>query len=156
MSLNKFAQKLADTEVGTDQKLFEPRKPKEVNRTEVQTDHEMKTQQNEGKKPLSNINTKNGKLYISPTPLTKLEESLLEEIRKVLMETGKEEMHPRFTIEEKKSLTKIIRDYEDKGFNRRRVNEVLITRIAVNYIIADYTYNGEKSLLSTILAAILT
>lgn len=155
MSLNKFAQKIADTELGTDQKLFEPRKPKEVDKVESKTNQEMRTEQNDRKISQNNQSTTH-KLYNSPTPLVQLQESLLDEIRKVLMETGKEEMHPRFTMEEKKSFMKIIRDYEDKGFNKRRVNEVLITRIAVNYIIADYTCNGEKSLLATILASVLT
>ena len=150
MSLNKFAQKLADAEMGTDQKLFEPRKPKELDKVEV------KTEPSENKKAKNDRSVIGGKLYNSPTPLVKLNESLIDEIRKVLMETGKEEMHPRFTIEEKKSLMKIIRDYEDKGFNRRRVNEVLVARIAINYIIADYTFSGEKSILASILASILT
>ena len=64
---------------------------------------------------------------------------------------GKEAATYRFTAEEKKALADLVYTYKRQGI---RTSENEITRISVNFILADYEANGENSLLHKVLSAL--
>ena len=72
-------------------------------------------------------------------------------IRKTVKEVGKEAATHRFTVAEKRTIKKIIFDYERDSL---LTSENQITRIAVNIILADYQKNGMKSVLHQVLKAL--
>jgi hypothetical protein len=75
----------------------------------------------------------------------------IERIRKTVKEVGKEAATHRFTIAEKRAIKKIVFRYETNGI---LTSENEITRIAVNFVVEDYTQNGENSLLDKVLKAL--
>ena len=81
---------------------------------------------------------------MTPPPVT----DFFEEVRKAVKQVGKEAATHRFTLEEKNLLTDIEYTYKRQGI---RTSENEITRIAINYIIAEYKQNGEESILAKIL-----
>jgi hypothetical protein len=74
--------------------------------------------------------------------------ALIEKTRRAVKQLGKEAATHRFTVEEKKALKSIERDFEDQGI---RTSENEITRISINYMIEDYRSNGKDSILAHIL-----
>ena len=80
------------------------------------------------------------------TPLP--EADVFEVVRKAVKQIGKEAATHRFTLEEKNLLADIEYTYKRQGI---RTSENEITRIAINYIIAEYKQNGEESILAKIL-----
>jgi hypothetical protein len=83
------------------------------------------------------------------TVIPRHHDTVIETTRRAAKQIGKEAATHRFTLEEKKAMRSIERDYEEQEI---RTSENEITRIAINYIIADYrTHQGES-----ILARILT
>ena len=73
---------------------------------------------------------------------------IFEVTRKAVRQIGKEAATHRFTLEEKNLLADIEYTYKRQGI---RTSENEITRIAINYIIAEYRQNGEESILAKIL-----
>lgn len=74
--------------------------------------------------------------------------SLMEAIRKVVKQVGKEAATHRFTAEEKRKLAEIVYTYERQGY---RTSENEITRIAVNWLLFDYDEHGANSVLARLL-----
>jgi hypothetical protein len=72
----------------------------------------------------------------------------LEAIRKAVKQLGKEAAVYRFTPEEKKALRAIVYTYKSRGI---RTSENEITRIAINFLVADYRENGQSSTLARVL-----
>lgn len=79
----------------------------------------------------------------NPNPL-----SPIEYARRAVKQLGKEAATHRFTVEEKRALKAIERDYEERGV---RTSENEITRIAINYILQDYQSNKTRSILARVL-----
>ncbi len=75
-------------------------------------------------------------------------EPILETTRKAVKQFGKEAATHRFTMEEKKALKAIERDYGEQGI---RTSENEITRIAINYMLEDYRVNKKKSIVAQVL-----
>ncbi|SRR5258705_9007750 len=75
-------------------------------------------------------------------------DTIIETTRRAAKQVGKEATTHRFTLEEKKALRGIERDYEEKEI---RTSENEITRIAINYIIADHRARQGESILARIL-----
>jgi outer membrane biosynthesis protein TonB len=73
---------------------------------------------------------------------------IFEVVRKAAKQIGKEAATHRFTMDEKNLLADIEYTYKRQGI---RTSENEITRIAINYIIAEYKQNGEESILAKIL-----
>ena len=80
------------------------------------------------------------------TPLPEVD--VFEVVRKAVKQIGKEAATHRFTLEEKNLLADIEYTYKRRGI---RTSENEITRIAINYVIAEYKQNGEESILAKIL-----
>jgi len=77
---------------------------------------------------------------------------IIELIRKVVKTPAKEEvLYVRVTREEKNQLGDIEYVYDRQGVETS-ANE--LGRIAVNFLIADYKANGEKSILAKVLTAL--
>ena len=76
------------------------------------------------------------------------ETDIFEMVRKAAKQIGKEAATHRFALEEKNLLADIEYTYKRQGI---RTSENEITRIAINYIIAEYKQNGEESILAKIL-----
>ena len=76
------------------------------------------------------------------------ERSILEEIRKAVKQIGKESATQRLTLEEKQQLRDIEYAYQRLGIITSG-NEII--RIAINYIVREYKYNGENSILAKVL-----
>lgn len=77
--------------------------------------------------------------------------TIIEQIRHGVKQLGKEAATHRFTVEEKKALSKIIFTYKTQNI---RTSENEIARIAINFIIADYDQHGKKSVLQQALDAL--
>ena len=73
-------------------------------------------------------------------------------IRRAVKVAGKEVSFVRLTVEEKAQLADIVYTYKRQG---KKTTENEINRIAVNYMIADYKANGERSVLARVIAALL-
>jgi hypothetical protein len=82
------------------------------------------------------------------TVIPRHRDAILETTRRAVKQFGKEAATHRFTMEEKRALKSVERDYEDKGI---RTSENEITRISVNYMLEDYRLNGDKSILAHVL-----
>lgn len=85
------------------------------------------------------------------TMTPRYQETIVEIVRKAVKEYGKEAATHRFTPEEKKKVADIIYTYKASGI---KTCENEITRIALNFVVADYKENGENSILDTILKAL--
>lgn len=72
-----------------------------------------------------------------------------EAIRKAVKQLGKETTNYRFTRDEKETIEDLVYSYKKRGI---RTNENEIMRIALNLLLADYTENGDVSVLSQVLA----
>lgn len=80
------------------------------------------------------------------------DEQLIASIRRTVRATGKEVVYVRLTPSEKAQLADIVYTYKRLG---QRTTDTEVGRIAVNYIIQDYTNNGENSILARVLASLL-
>jgi hypothetical protein len=85
------------------------------------------------------------------TTVSRYHDTVIEAIRRVVKEIGKEAATHRFTEEEKKRLADLIYTYKNRGI---KTSENEITRIAVNYVISNFEENGENSLLHRALKAL--
>jgi hypothetical protein len=74
--------------------------------------------------------------------------SILEEVRKAVKQIGKESATQRLTLEEKQQLRDIEYAYQRQGVITSG-NEII--RIAINYVVREYKYNGENSILAKVL-----
>lgn len=77
--------------------------------------------------------------------------AVIEQIRKTVKVPGKEVSFVRLTADEKGDLADIVYTYKRQGL---KTSENEINRIAVNYMLADFHANGERSLLAQVLAAL--
>lgn len=75
-------------------------------------------------------------------------DTIFETTRRAVKQFGKEAATHRFTLEEKKALKAIERDYGELGI---RTSENEITRIAINYMLEDYRVNKKKSIVAQVL-----
>ena len=75
----------------------------------------------------------------------------IEAIRKTVKELGREVSFVRLTPEEKGQLVDVVYTYTRQG---QKTSENEINRIAINYLLADYHANGERSVLAKVLAAL--
>jgi hypothetical protein len=82
------------------------------------------------------------------TVIPRHHDTIVETTRRAVKQLGKEAATHRFTVEEKRALKTIEREYEEKDI---RTSENEITRISINYIIEDYRQNGRDSILARVL-----
>ena len=85
------------------------------------------------------------------TAVSRVDETIIEIIRKAVKKFGKEAATHRFTTGEKKLLADIVYTYRNVGI---KTSENEITRIAVNFIIRDYQDKGKDSILDQVLRAL--
>ena len=83
--------------------------------------------------------------------LARNQDSLIEAIRKTVKSLGKEVAFTRVTPEEKGRLADIVYTYKRQGV---RTSENEINRIAINFLIEDYTKNGKESVLAKVIEAL--
>ena len=76
------------------------------------------------------------------------EAEILEEVRKIVKQIGKEPATQRLTLQEKQEIADIEYTYKRQGI-KTSGNEII--RIATNYIVKDYKNNGEGSILAKVL-----
>jgi len=72
----------------------------------------------------------------------------IEQVRRAVRELGKEAATHRFTLDEKIVVREISHTYQKRGI---KTSENEITRIALNYLLADYQQQGENSILEKVL-----
>ena len=77
--------------------------------------------------------------------------SLIDDIRRLVKELGKEAATYRFTKEEKDKLKDLVYIYSRQDL---RTSENEITRIAINWLFKDHEENGEKSVIYSVLKAL--
>lgn len=82
------------------------------------------------------------------TVIPRHHDTIIETTRRAVKQLGKEAATHRFTVEEKKALKSIERDYDERDI---RTSENEITRISINYIIEDYRQHGDDSILARVL-----
>lgn len=82
------------------------------------------------------------------TTISRTHDTILETTRRTVKQLGKEAATHRFTLEEKRALRAIEREYEENGI---RTSENEITRISINYLIEDYKQKGPESILAKVL-----
>lgn len=93
-----------------------------------------------------NTHNSNQDSVISPDHLI-----TIQAIRRAVRARGNEQSIHRFTNEEKRALKELVYNYDVEGI---RTSENEITRIAINYLIADHKQRGKDSVLAQVLAAI--
>jgi hypothetical protein len=79
-------------------------------------------------------------------------EEVIKTVRRAVKEFGKEPATHRFTIAEKNLMDEIEFTYK-KRF-RIRTSENEITRIAINYLFAEYQQKGDESILHRVLVSL--
>jgi hypothetical protein len=79
------------------------------------------------------------------------QDSTIETIRKTVKSLGKEVAFTRVTPEEKGRLTDIVYTYKRQSI---KTSENEINRIAINFLIEDYTRNGKESVLAKVIEAL--
>jgi len=77
--------------------------------------------------------------------------STVEAIRAAVKLFGKEAATYRFTAAEKKALADLVYTYKRQGI---RTSENEISRVGINFMMADYEENGENSILHKVLTAL--
>lgn len=77
--------------------------------------------------------------------------ALIEVIRKSVRHAGKEVSFVRLTPEEKRQLADIAYAYKSGGI---KTSENEISRIGINWMLADYHAKGQTSVLAQVLAAL--
>ena len=83
--------------------------------------------------------------------LARDQDSMIETIRKTVKSLGKEVAFTRVTPEEKGRLADIVYTYKRQGV---KTSENEINRIAINFLIEDYTKNGKESVLAKVIEAL--
>jgi hypothetical protein len=73
----------------------------------------------------------------------------IRQVQNAIKKFGKEAATHRFTLEEKQAVAELIYNYKQKGI---KTSENEIARIALNYLIANYHSQGEKSILAQVLS----
>lgn len=82
------------------------------------------------------------------TTTTSTNDGILEEVRKIVKQVGKEPATQRLTMQEKQEIADIEYAYKRQGI-KTSGNEII--RIATNYIVKDFKNNGEESILAKVL-----
>ncbi len=77
--------------------------------------------------------------------------SLIETIRHVVKDPGKEVSFVRLSPAEKERLVDLVYAFKRQG---KKTSETEINRIAVNFILEDYRINGDDSVLAQVLEAL--
>lgn len=85
------------------------------------------------------------------TTVSRYHDTIIEAIRKAVKQIGKEAATHRFTVAEKQEIANIVFTYKNQGVY---TSENEISRVAINFIIADYKENGEESVLAKALKAL--
>lgn len=76
---------------------------------------------------------------------------MLEQIRKVVRQVGKEAATYRLTQAEKQQLADIVYTYKRRGY---RTSDNELARIAINWLVLDYQEQGEQSVLACVLESL--
>ena len=76
---------------------------------------------------------------------------MVRSLRKAVIAVGKEAATHRFTLEEKRAIADIVYTYGRQGY---KTSENEIARVAINWLMLDYTENGRKSVLEKVLKAL--
>jgi hypothetical protein len=79
-------------------------------------------------------------------------DELIERLRRIVKGPGREVSFIRLSAEEKMALGDLVYQFKRNG---RKTTETEISRIAVNFILADHAANGDESVLARVLAALL-
>lgn len=77
--------------------------------------------------------------------------SVIETIRRVVKNPGKEVSFVRLSPAEKERLVDLVYAFKRQG---KKTSETEINRIAVNFILEDYRINGDDSVLAQVLEAL--
>lgn len=85
------------------------------------------------------------------TVVSRYHDTTIETIRRAVRVVGKEAATYRFSPEEKARMADLIYTYKRQGV---RTSENEVSRIALNFIFADYEENGEASILAKALDAL--
>ena len=91
------------------------------------------------------------KVHKPASVLASNQDSMVETIRKTVKSLGKEVAFTRVTSEEKGRLTDIVYTYKRQSI---KTSENEINRIAINFLIEDYTRNGKESVLAKVIEAL--
>jgi hypothetical protein len=98
------------------------------------------------------VSTKSIRKESNPaSTLASNQDSMIETIRKTVKSLGKEVAFTRVTPEEKGRLSDIVYTYKRQGM---KTSENEINRIAINFLIEDYTKNGKESVLAKVIEAL--
>ncbi len=79
---------------------------------------------------------------------TLADDTILPTIAKTLRSLGKEVIYVRSTLEEKTQIKDIVYTYARQGI---KTSDNEIGRIAINYLLKDYEFNGAESVLAKVL-----
>jgi len=79
------------------------------------------------------------------------QDELIQTIRKVVKEVGKETLFLRLTPEEKERLKDIVYSLSKQ---RKQISENEVGRIALNYLLEDFRTNGKMSILARMIEAL--
>lgn len=134
----------------------QPPSPPQAQKEQLPADHDTTASRNHDTMTPRNHGTIHDTMtpIIHPTfhgasqPETISEEDPIETIRKAVKQVGKEGGTYRFTLEEKMAMKQIKRYYEDLSID---TSDIEITRIGLNYIVADFRKYGDESILAKVM-----
>lgn len=141
--------KQPDPFTGLDKMLLRSKKPAPSPAVEEKGEPTTAAKQSEPQKPARTTSSKNDRYYDSNLSSDQI--AMFAQIRKAVRARGTEQSIHRLSPQEKRDLKDIVYAYDTQGI---RTSEVELTRIALNFLIADHKEHGRGSILAKVLSSL--
>lgn len=138
-----------DPFTGLDKMLLRSKKPSPPPASEDTVESTAEMEQSEPLKKARTTQSKNDRYHDSN--LSSDQAAMFALIRKAVRARGTEQSIHRLSPQEKREIKDIVYTYDTQGV---RTSEVELTRIALNFLIADHKENGKGSILAKVLASL--
>lgn len=138
-----------DPFTGLDKMLLRSKKPVPPPAAEEMGESTTAAKQPETRKASHDIVSKNDRYHDSN--LSSDQVAMFAQIRKAVRARGTEQSIHRLSPQEKRDLKDIVYAYDTQGI---RTSEVELTRIALNFLIADHKEHEKGSILAKVLSSL--
>lgn len=138
-----------DPFTGLDKMLLRSKKPALSPAAEEKGEPTTAAKQPETRKASHDTASKNDRYHDSNPSSDQI--AMFAQIRKAVRARGTEQSIHRLSPQEKRDLKDIVYVYDTQGI---RTSEVELTRIALNFLIADHKEHGKGSILAKVLSSL--
>ncbi len=139
--------KQPDPFTGLDKMLLRSKKPTPSPAAEEKTEPKAETTQKKVQEAPRQTAAKNDRYHDSD--LSSDQAAMFAQLRKAVRARGTEQSIHRLSPQEKRAIKDIVYAYDTQGI---RTSEVELTRIALNFLIADHKEHGKGSILAKALS----